>query len=268
MYLHGGNSDQIRTTLQPHDLGEAAPAPECEAIPERYQLREIKGLTSGRVNCAGRADAARILRTTVASAVRMLDNTLGELVRARAAACRGEPLGWPALGDVTACWLKFRLGVCIDDRSAWTKGAFRKSSSDPTPVAEVIRRLMVPRNLLASGQITYVCEAACDAGVNAWVVVRNAAGNCITTPDRTIHLCPPFWTQAQAPFREQTIIHEVVHLTHCAPHGTTQRATGVGWPECLAQFVVATNGKRLDPGQSRRCGFTKRCGAIDKGCLT
>jgi hypothetical protein len=79
-------------------------------------------------------------------------------------------------------------------------------------------------------------------------------------------LCPPFWSADHAQFREQTIIHEAVHLTHCAPHGNTERAIGIGWPECLAQFVVATNGKRLDPGQSRRCGFTKRCGSISEGC--
>lgn len=245
-------------------LGEPPAAPACEAIPEKYKQGSINKLTAGRVTCPAPPDAAEILRRVVARAVEMLDNTIGELVRARDAACRGEPLGWPNLGELTACWLKYRLGVCIEDLSAWTKGAFRKSSAEPTPVAEVIRRLVVPRNLLASNQISYVCEAACDAGTNAFVVVRNAAGNCITTPDRIIHLCPPFWTHAHARFREQTIIHEAVHLTHCAPHGGTQRATGVGWPECLAQFVVATNARPLDPGQSTRCGFTDRCGPVPK----
>ena len=219
----------------------------------------------------------------------MLDNTIGELVRAREAACRGEPLGWPALGDVTACWLKYRLGVCIDDPRAWTKGAFRTSEAEPTSVAEVIRRLVGPRNLLASNQITYVCEApcgrtpqqnCCDEGTNAFAVVRRRRPDgqfeCIQTPARVIHLCEPFWSPAHAKFREQTIIHEAVHLTHCATHKRVrpgerverdiERATGIGWPECLAQFVVATNGKTLDRGQRRRCGFTKRCGEISKGC--
>jgi hypothetical protein len=246
-----------------YGLGQVSP--QCEAIPEKYKLRDINKLTSGRTNCPTQADAVRILRTTVARAVEMLDNTIGELVRARDAACRGGPLGWPALGEVTACWLKYRLGVCIDDLSTWTKGPFRKSLSEPTSVAEVIRRLVVPRNLLATNQITYVCEATCDPGVNAFTVVR-AGGQCIRTPDRIIHLCPPFWSNEHAEFREQTIIHEAVHLTHCAPHGTTERATGIGWPECLAQFVVATNGKRLDPGQSHRCGFITRCGVVSEGC--
>lgn len=259
MYLHPkGDLGQILAPSQP---------PQCEAIPEKYKLRDnIDKLTSGRVNCPTRDYATRILRATIARAVEMFDNTIGELVRAREAACRGEPLGWPALGDVTACWLKYRLGVCIDDLSAWTAGAFRKSLTEPTPVAEVIRRLVVPRNLLASNEITYICETTCDAGTNAFTVVRNDAGECIRTPDRIIHLCPPFWSDAHAEFREQTIIHEAVHLTHCAPHGNVERATGIGWPECLAQFVVATNGQRLDPGQRRRCGFTARCGAISEGC--
>jgi hypothetical protein len=156
--------------------------------------------------------------------------------------------------------LKYRLGVCIDDPLAWTKGAFRKSQAEPTSVAEIIRRLSVSRNLLATNQITYTCEPTCENGLNAFVIVKEP------TPDRIIHLCPPFWTNAHAPFREQTIIHETVHLTHSATHGAIQQATGVGWPECLAQFVIATNGKRLDPDQSRRCGFTKRCGSVSKGC--
>jgi hypothetical protein len=267
MYLNTREDfGQTPTTLQPRNLTAPKQPPQCEAIPEKYKLRDRGKLTSGRVNCPTRADAAQILRATIARAVEMLDNTIGELVRAREAACRGEPLGWPALGDVTACWLKYRLGVCIDDLSAWTKGAFRKSENDPTPVAEVIRRLVVPRNLLATNQITYVCEAACDVGTNAFTVVRNAANQCIPTPERVIHLCPPFFTNAHAKFREQTIIHEAVHLTHCAPHGGAERAIGIGWPKCLAQFVVVTNGKMLDPGQSRRCGFTKRCGPVSEGC--
>jgi hypothetical protein len=261
----------IRTSSQPPAVTGSKQSPQCESIPEKYRLRAKNRLTKGRVNCSTQADAVRILRTTIARAVEMLDNTIGELVRAREAACRGEPLGWPALGDVTACWLKFRLGVCIDDLSAWTKGAFRKSKNEPTPVAEVIRRLIRPRNLLATNQITYTCDCArCNAGDNACVIVCHD-GKCIPTPDRIIHLCPPFWRDEHAPFREQTLIHEAVHLTHCAPHGTcanstTQRATGIGWPECLAQFVVATNGKRLDPVQRGRCGFTKRCGAVSEGC--
>jgi hypothetical protein len=268
MYLYAkGNLGQTPTTLQPHYLAGPAQPPQCEAIPEKYKLRDKNKLTSGRVNCPTRADAARILRATVARAVAMLDNTIGELIRAREAACRGEPLGWPALGDVTACWLKYRLGVCIDDLSVWTRGTFRKSLTEPVSVAEVIRRLAQPRNLLASNAVTYVCDATCPGQRVAWVVARNAAGECIPgTPDRTIHLCPPFWSSEQAPFREQHLIHEAAHLTHCDPHGTTQVAASVGWAECLAQFVVATNGKKIAPGWEGQCGFTKRCGPVSKGC--
>jgi hypothetical protein len=162
MYLYAkGNLGQTPTTLQPHDFAGPAQPLQCEAIPEKYKLRGINKLTGGRVNCPTRADAVRILTATVARAVAMLDNTIGELIRAREAACRGEPLGWPALGDVTACWLKYRLGVCIDDLSAWTKGTFRKSPAEPTSVAEIIRRLVKPRNLLASNQITYECDLGC-----------------------------------------------------------------------------------------------------------
>jgi len=255
------------TTLQPHDLAGRARPLQCEAIPEKYKLRDINKLTGGRVKCPTPADAVRILTATVARAVAMLDNTIGELIRAREAACRGEPLGWPALGDVTACWLKYRLGVCIDDLSAWTKGPFRKSPAEPTSVAEIIRRLVKPRNLLASNQIVYECDSGCPPNWNARVFATDASGVCLRTPARVIHLCTPFWRPEHAQFREQTIIHEAVHLTHCAPGDEdTQPRASIGSPECLAQFVVATNGKKLDPDFVSRCVFTKRCGPVPKGC--
>jgi hypothetical protein len=274
MYLNSsGNLGQVPTTPMSRTPMAGKHAVQCEAIPEKYSLRDRKPVTSGRANCPTQANALQILRRTIKDAVEMLNNTIGELVRAREAACRGEPLGWPALSDLTACWLKYRLGVCIDDPLAWTKGAFRKSQAESPSVAEVIRRLAVPRNLLASNQITYICEPACDEGTNAFTIVRQN-GVCIRTPERVIHLCPTFWSDAHAPFREQTIIHEAVHLTHCASHQSPppgpqhniERATGIGWPECLAQFVVATNGKRLDRGQRTRCAFSKKCGQVSESC--
>jgi hypothetical protein len=241
---------------------ETPPAAACDnkGLPTPNAAR--KNLTDRKVTCPTRAGARGILSKAVATAVKMLDNTIGELTRAREAACRGEPLGFPNLGDLTACWLKYKLGVCIDDRSTWTAGTFKSKS-----VAEVIRRLVRPRDLLATNQITFACEATCDPGTNAWVVVRDAAGNCINRPAEVIHLCPGFWSAAHAPFREQTIIHEAVHLTHCAGGvEDTARAASIGSPECLAQFVVATNAKKLDPHFVSRCGFTKRCGPVSKEC--
>jgi len=241
-----------------NELGEPV---KCEEIPKKYDLENRKGLTRSKVECPTRKDAARILSGIVKRAVQMLDNTIGELKRAREAACRGEPLGWPNLGDVTACWLKYRLGVCIDDISAWTKGPFESRS-----VAEVIRRLVRPRNLLASNGIAYVCEATCKSpSTYAWVKATEA-GVCLRTPPRIIHLCPRFWNLEHAPYRELTIIHEAVHLTHCAATEDEGRRVSIGSPECLAQFVAATNGKKLDPEFIGRCGLTNKCGPVPKEC--
>ena len=242
-----------------NELGESV---KCEEIPKKYDLESRRGLTRSKVECPTREDAVRILSGVVKRAVNMLDNTIGELKRAREAACRVGPLGWPNLSDVAACWLKYRLGVCIDDPSAWTKGAFESRT-----VAEVIRRLVRPRNLLASNGITYVCEASCKSpSTYAWVRTTDAAGVCLRTPDRIIHLCPPFWNADHAPYRELTIIHEAVHLTHCAAKEDEGSRVSIGSPECLAQFVAATNGKKLDPEFVGRCGLTKRCGPIPKEC--
>lgn len=233
----------------------------CEEIPKKYDLKNRKGLTRSKVECPTREDAVRILSGVVKRAVQMLDNTIGELKSAREAACRGEPLGWPNLGDVTACWLKYRLGVCIDDLSAWTKGPFESRT-----VAEVIRRLVGPRNLLASNGITYVCEATCSSpSTYAWVRVTEA-GVCLRRPPRIIHLCPRFWNLEHAPYRELVIIHEAVHLTHCAATEDEGRRASIGSPECLAQFVAATNGKKLNPDLIGRCGLTNKCGPVPKEC--
>jgi hypothetical protein len=223
-----------------------------------------QALTAGRVKCPTRTDAQRILAPVIKKAVEMLDYTIAELTHARESACRGEPLGYPNLREVTACWLKYKLGVCIDDPAAWTAGTFSSRS-----VAEVIRRLVGPRDLLASNEIAYICDQTCrKPSTIAWTpaATKDKYGNwhCIPTPDRVIHLCPPFWTDAQRPFREQTLIHEAVHLTHCAADEDSGTRVSVGAPECLAQFVAATSLQELDPGYVARCGFTNRCGPIPK----
>ena len=170
-----------------------------------------KDLSLQRLQCPTRAEAFNILKGVITNAVEWMDNTISELVYAREAACRGEVLEARHLKPVTACWLKYKLGVCIDDPSVWTKGTFENKT-----VAEVIRRLVRPRDLLANNEITYVCDPACQG--NAWTHPRfEETGKCIPgTPDRVINLCPDFWKTGHAPYREQTIIHEAVHLTHCA----------------------------------------------------
>src|SRR5215471_428023 len=103
---------------------------------------EPKALTLGKVlwpaTCGdgspSRATALKVLAGVVASAIDMLDRTIGELSRAREAACSGDVMVGPS--DVARCWLKYRLGVCIDDRFAWTD-----TSDKSGTVAEVIRRL-------------------------------------------------------------------------------------------------------------------------------
>jgi hypothetical protein len=162
--------------------------------------------------------------------------------------------------------------VCIDDLSVWTQGTFKSRS-----VAEVIRRLVRPRDLLAKNVVTYICDEAatiCTPTTNAYTfpLEPDPAGGfrCIGgTPALEIYLCPPFWNKAHAPYREQTIIHEAVHLTHCGREDETIGVT-IGSPECLAQFVVATNGKKLDPKFLGRCGYSKKCGkwpkAVKKMC--
>ena len=256
-------------------FGEPPPAPRvCDNrhIPQR---EAVQALTARRVACAqphafGVADPFAVISRAAARAVEMLDNTIGELVNARNAVCGGATPGWPLLGDITLDWLRNRLGVCIDDIRAWTAGTFVNRS-----VAEVIRRLVRVRNLIASNSLRYSCSSPrCEPDFWAFVIVRDAAGNCLPgTPQMLIRLCRAFWVRAiradgtlvppdvHAEFQAQTIIHEAVHLTHCAPHGTIRRATGIGWAECLAQFVAATNDGPIDPDFAASCSTTTRCGA-------
>jgi hypothetical protein len=246
-------------------LAEWEKSPSCvDNIPKLDPVKP-KALTLGRILCPNAASAFKTLSGVVSRAVKMMDITMGELTRARTAFCRGEFMVGPS--DLTRCWPKFRLGVCLDNPAVWSKGSIRKSQNEPVTVAEVIRRLVRPRNLIANNEISYVCEATCDAGTNAFTF-PNPHGVCLKTPDRVIHLCPPFWTVKHAPYREQTIIHELVHLAHCANEGgeDTSTAVSIGSPECLAQFVVAVNGRELDPDFVTRCGFTTRCGPYPKPC--
>jgi hypothetical protein len=240
----------------------------------------VQALTARRVACNqrnafGEADPFTVVARAVARAVEMLDNTIGELVRARNAVCAGAPPAWPTLGDLTAHWLKYRLGVCIDDIRAWTAGTFVNRS-----VAEVIRRLTRVRNLIASNGLRYSCGSpSCRRDLWAFVIVDDAAGNCLPgTPQMLIRLCRAFWCPAvradgtqvdpavHAEFQAQTIIHEASHLTHCTGPRLEHRGSHtIGAAECLTQFVAATNGSPIDCDFVNRCLLTNRCGGDPAG---
>ncbi|MGA7393492.1 MAG: hypothetical protein WBW78_12630 [Terrimicrobiaceae bacterium] len=234
----------------------------CEAIPKKYEKAGNKSVTKGKVECTTQEDAVKILRGVVKRAVEMLDRTIDELTAARESVCTTGTFP-PKLRPIMACWLKHRLSVCIDDITPWTGGPLQSRS-----VAEVIRRLVRPRNLLANNRITYECVSSCKSPTTyAWVDAA-PGGVCLENPEERIRLCPRFWNPGHAKFREQDLIHEAVHLTHCAAAEDEGTRITIGSPECLAQFVASTNGKPLDPEFRLRCGFTTKCGGpIPKDCL-
>ena len=154
----------------------------------------------------------------------MLDTTINELMRARDLACLGAPLASLNLDPIMACWLKYKLSVCIDDPSVWTDPSTSPTAKKKT-VTEIIRRLMRSRDELATNQISYVCKTSCS--------------------------------------RPGGVAFVAVHLTHCAGGIEDERvAVTIGSPTCVAQFVAATNGKPLDPFDAFSCGVTARCGTV------
>lgn len=234
----------------------------------------VTPFTTNRLRCPpivfGVADPGGAVRAAVARAVAMLDNTIGELVHARSRVCQGAPPGWPLLGDITLQWLRDRLGVCVDDIRVWTAGTFVNRS-----VAEIIRRLVRVRTLIASNHIRYVCGGRCDpADQTSGCVQGDWAFVCIPDPcprgsvPSVVHLCREFWVPGvnddgtrvaqavHAEFQAQTIIHEASHLYHCT---SDLRGSSIGVAECLAQFVAATNGSPIDSSFSARCRVTTRC---------
>lgn len=231
-------------------------------------LGPITAVTPNRATCTnqqqvfGIGNPESVVSTAVARAIEMIDNTVAELVNARQRVCAGEPPAWPLIGDVTADWLKNRLGVCIDDVRTWTAGTFVNRS-----VAEVIRRLVRVRNLIASNVMRYVCsDAGCSAGDWAFVFIDPT---CVQTPPTVIRLCHDFWVAGNgvsaadhAEFQAQTILHEASHLYHCT---VDARGSSIGVAECLAQFVAATNGSPIDPGFAARCVPTTRCATRASG---
>ena len=85
MYQYASTGLGEPPETQPGNLA----VPQCAAIPAKYQQSAIRRVTAARVTCPAPANAGQILRSVVARAVEMLDNTIGELVRAREAARRG-----------------------------------------------------------------------------------------------------------------------------------------------------------------------------------
>jgi hypothetical protein len=116
--------------------GESPTPLTCDdrSIPQR---ESIQALTARRVACNPHnafsvADPLGVISRAVARAVQML-------------VCAGAPPAWPTLGDLTAHWLKYRLGVCIDDVRVWTAGTFVNRS-----VAAIVMQLN--RNIRADDE--------------------------------------------------------------------------------------------------------------------
>ncbi len=274
MYIQESEESGQHTTARNGKERERWPLGEPSLTPRTCNNRRIpprdtiRPFTSNKVfgQCVKRGvfgvtNPADVISRAVARALEMLDNTIDELVKARTAVCAGNAPAWPLLGDITADWLKNRLGVCIDDIRVWTAGTFVNRS-----VAEVIRRLMRVRNLIASNGITYVCHGPlCTSGDWAYVLIDPA---CQSNDPPIIRLCRDFWIPAvradgtpvpsadHAEFQAQTIIHEASHLYHCT---SDARGSTIGVAECLAQFVAATNGSPIDPNFATRCAVTTRC---------
>jgi hypothetical protein len=196
----------------------------------------------------------------------MLNNTITEVVNGRNAVCQGSAPG-TVVRPLTLQWLN-RLGVCVNDINVWTAGTFVNRS-----VAEVIRRLVRARNLIASNSLRYICGGEfCDSQTWAYVFPYDNNGDCLPgTPPLVVHLCARFWEpgvdpdtgtripdDVHAEFQAQVIIHEASHLTHCTVDRTGYT---IGVAECLRQFVAATNGGPLDADFRTRCS-TSPCPAV------
>src|SRR5688572_22034063 len=129
--------------------GDDPRACDNKRIPERTPKRKP---TVGRFFCGRQTnDRFKIVEQAINRAVEMLDKTITELVDARAAVCSGKPPAPPHVRLITLQWLN-RLGVCVNDIRVWTSGTFVNRS-----VAEVIRRLVRARNLIASNSLRYIC---------------------------------------------------------------------------------------------------------------
>ena len=237
-------------------------------IPERTQKRKP---TIGKFACGGQTNARfKIVEKAINRALEMLDNTIGELVEARVAVCSGAAPAPPHVRLITLQWLN-RLGVCVNDIRVWVSGTFVNRS-----VAEVIRRLVRARNLIASNSLRYICGGPfCDYDWWAYTAPRDTEGKCLPgTPPLRVHLCKLFWEPWKDPetnkpitkevhdeLRAQTIIHEASHLTHCTVDDVGYT---IGVAECVALLVAATNGSPLNAVLLEHCS-TSSCAPVSTG---
>jgi hypothetical protein len=236
-------------------------------IPKIEPVRPLGRVACTQASAHNTPNPLGVLSKARHRALDMLHNTISELVNARRAVCAGATPAWPLLGDATLCWLNRGLGVNTDNIRVWTAGSFEPIRS----VAEVIRRLIRVRNLIGSSGLRYSCTSP-DCATDDWAFVRardQITGECLPgTPLMLIRLCKNFWdsgplpngepvpAEVQAEFQAQTIIHEASHLTHC---NDKHRGHTIAVPECLAQFVAATNGSWLDSEFVKDCIGTKPC---------
>lgn len=113
----------------------------------------------------------------------------------------------------------------------------------------VAHRLRKVAAALRGRGITYRCEAACPAGVNART-------NGAVAPS-LIRLCPRFWTQSRN-HRTGIIIHETLHLLfhsffHHAGHPSGDPERRRDNAHCYEAFVLRAAGKAADPSDVAKC---------------
>jgi hypothetical protein len=264
-----------RLPIQPGPKARRCADPRIPKIEPRQPLGKVACTQASAFNIP---DPLSVLSKARERALEMLNNTINELMNARKAVCAGATPAWPLLGDATLCWLNRGLSVNTDNIRVWTAGSFEPIRS----IAEVIRRLIRVRNLIASSGLRYSCTSP-DCDPDDWAFVRardKKTLKCLPgTPLMLIRLCRNFWDNTirdkngncirdekgackkvppkiHADFQAQTIIHEASHLTHC---NDKENGRTIAVPECLAQFVAATNGSWLDADFVTNCIGTKPC---------
>jgi len=256
------------------DLGRYGAPATCSdyRIPPVTNFVEFNKARTTCRTVPGGKDPISVISAARKRADEMLAYSIGDLKRARAAVCSGEAPGWPTIGDVTGMWMRDRLGICVDDVSAWTAPSVRSSPDEPPTVAELIRILTNIKNLVASKDILYVCELNGGCEESAWAFVQipfiqiGKRKACLVQNAKPIvHLCRKFWVPAekvsdsdQTDLQALTLIHEASHLYYCTDP-TDARGSGMGVPECLAQFVAVSNSAPVNKKVLNRCASTMEC---------
>jgi hypothetical protein len=177
-------------------------------------------------------DPVATIAAADARAIKQIDFVISLLEAGRQKIIDGAPIAWPTLSDAVAVGLKKRFGLDYNDKAVWT-------GTGAGSVFILIERYKAVRNLLASGNLSYICLAPKKIK-RSYYTGEGCAGEWAFAfeGENEMFLCKPWW-KASTDHKATTLMHEAIHVVYSAIGDSGTKTSNA---HCYEQYVADIHG--------------------------